>query len=79
MPTGDTNTNIVWNSKGLSGGSINHLTTENNSLAPKLNWKKWIHNSKIAVEFEGSFLNQDKATFTHSNVVNMFIIYEPDT
>ena len=79
MPTGDTNTNIVWNSKGLSGGSINPLTTDNNSLAPKLNRKKWIHNSKIAVEFEGSFLNQDKATFTHSNVVNMFIIYESGT
>ena len=40
MPTGDTNTNIVWNSKGLSGGSINPLTTDNNSLAPKLNRKK---------------------------------------
>ena len=57
----------------------NPLTTDNNSLAPKLNRKKWIHNSKIAVEFEGSFLNQDKATFTHSNVVNMFIIYESGT
>ena len=77
MPTGDTNTNIVWNSKGLSGGSINPLATDNNSLAPKLNRKKWIHNSKIAVE--GSYLNQDKATFTNRNVVNMFIIYESGT
>ena len=46
-------------------------TTPGNSLAPK--WK-WIDNSKIAVEFTGSFLKEDKATFTHRNVVSLVCV-----
>ena len=49
MTTGDTETIIAWKSKGLSGRSIKPRATSSNSLAPKL---KWIHNSKIAVEFK---------------------------
>ena len=31
---------------------------------------------KIKVEFKGSFVKQDKVTFTPRNVVNVFIVYE---
>ena len=41
--------------------------------------KKWIHNSEIAVDFRGRYLKQVKATFTHRNVINVFIVYELDT
>ena len=40
---------------------------------------KWIHNGKIGVEIKESFLNQNKLTFTHRNVFDLFIIYELDT
>ena len=47
--------------------------TLGNSFAPKL---QWIHNSKIAVEFRGSCLKQDKASFIYENMVTFFIVYE---
>ena len=63
MPTSDTETITAWKSKGLSEESIKPTTTPDNSLASKL---KWIHNSKIRVEFKGTCL-QEKATFVQSN------------
>ena len=36
----------------------------------------WFHNSKIEVEFKERCLKQDKPAFTHSNVLNLFIVYE---
>ena len=52
------------------------ILTPGNSLAPKL---KWIHSLKRSVEFRGSCLKHDKATFTNRNVINLFIFYELDT
>ena len=67
--SGDSETIIAWRSKGLSDESIKPTNVLGNSLALKL---KWIHNSKKAVK-------QGKATFTHRNVVNLFIVYELNT
>ena len=53
MPTDDTETIIAWKPKRLSHESVKILITLSNSLSPKL---KWIHNSKIAVEFRGTCL-----------------------
>ena len=41
--------------------NIKPCTTSDNSLAPK--WK-WINDSKIALDFKGRCLKQNKATFT---------------
>ena len=39
-----------------------------------------MNNSRLRLEFEGSFLKQeDKAAFTPNNVVNLFIVKELDT
>ena len=46
------------------------------SLAAKLSF---IYDAKIAIELKGNYLKQDKATFTHRNVVNSFIAYELHT
>ena len=35
-------------------------------------------NSRIKLEFKGSCLKQEEATFTPNNVVNLFITYELD-
>ena len=50
--------------------------TSNNSLSPKL---VWMNNSRIKLEFEGSCLKQDKASFIPSNVVNLYTAYELNT
>ena len=45
-----------------------------NSFAPKLTF---IHvDAKVAENFEGNCLKQDKPSFTHTNVVKYFIFYE---
>ena len=71
MPTGNTKTIVAWKSKELSEESIKAPITPVNNVAPKL---KWIHDSKIAVEFKGSCLKQDKATFTKRNVVDLIFV-----
>ena len=63
-----------WKSKGLPEESITTPSTPGNSYAPKL---IFVHNWVIAVILEG--IKQEKASFTHVNVVNFFIVYELDT
>ena len=53
MPVGGTETIIAWKFKGLSYKIIKSPTGTDKSVSPKL---KWLHNSKIAVEFNGSYL-----------------------
>ena len=71
MSTGDTGTIIASKSKGLSEINIKPPSIPVTSLVPRLTW---IHKSKIAVEFKGSCMKLDKATFTHryGYVVNLF-------
>ena len=35
-----------------------------------------MNNSRIKLQFKGSCLKQDKAPFTTSNAVNLYIVYE---
>ena len=65
MSTGDTETYIGQKSKGLSDEGIKSPIASFNILVSNL---KWIHNSKLTLEFTGNCLKQDKATFTHGNV-----------
>ena len=73
MSTGDTETIIACKIKGLSNETIKIPTTLSNSLAPKVKLILW---SKIAVEYKGSCFKQNKASLSHRNMVNLFIIYE---
>ena len=61
-----------WNSKGLSTESIKPSTTSDNYLAPALSY----YGTKFLVKFTGSCLKQDKVTFNHKKVVNIYIVYE---
>ena len=47
-------------------------TTSNKSFAPALNYVC----NKARVKFDGSCLKQDKTTFTHKNITNIYIINE---
>ena len=62
----------TWKSKRLSDESIKLPYTSNNNLATGLNYVGY----KIRVRFDGSYLKQDKITFTHAKTVNIYIVYE---
>ena len=57
-------------SKGLSDGITKPSTTLYNNLAPELSC--FVH--KIKVKFNGSCVKQDKVTYNHSIIVNIFIV-----
>ena len=65
-----TNTQNIssWRSKGLSDEEIKVV----NGLYPSVNYV----NEKLRLKFEGSCLAQTKVTYTHKNIVNIYIVYE---
>ena len=69
-----TNTDYVssWESKGLSVESMKPPTASDNSLTPALNY----YGTKTRVKFTGSCLKQQKISYTHGKVVNIYIVYE---
>ena len=50
------------------------IDTLENSFAPKLTY---IYNFIIAVKLERNCLKQDQESFTHRNIVHVFIVYKP--
>ena len=58
-------------SKGLSSESFKAISTSDNSLNPTLN----CYGTKIRVKFTGDCLNQQKITYYHGKVVNIYIVY----
>ena len=71
-PTGDTETILPCKSKGFPDEVINPPSAASNSLAAK---QKWVNNSKIIVEFNGSCLKQDELAICIKNMADLFIIY----
>ena len=71
---GVSNSNYIcyWESKGFSDERINSIRTSNHSITPGLNY----YGNKTRAEFFGSCLKQDKVTFNHGKVVNIYIVYE---
>ena len=61
-----------FKSKGLSDERINSNTASNHSITPELSY----YGTKTRVEFNGNFLKQDKATYNHGAMVNIYIVYE---
>ena len=70
-----TNTDYVslWKFKGLSAETIKPPTTSDNSLTPTLNYHDDL---KVRVKFTGSCLKQQKFTYTHKTIVNIYIVYQ---
>ena len=61
-----------WKSKGLSDEKISPSTTSDNSLNPGLSY----YGTKTRVKFIGGCLQQNKITFTHGKIVNIYIFFE---
>ena len=63
-----------WQSKGLSDKTVKQPATSDNSFNPKVSY----YGIKLRLEFRGSCLKQDKSTFNHGKIVNIYIVYELD-
>ena len=61
-----------WTSKGLSDERLNFNTASNYSITPELIF----YGTKTRVEFNGSFLKQDKVKYSYRIIVNIYINYE---
>ena len=61
-----------WQTKGLCDERINYIKTPDYSIIPSLGY----YGTETRVECNGSCLKQDKFTFNHGKVVNIYIIYE---
>ena len=62
-----------WKSKGLSDESIKPPPTSDSSLLTPLTD---YYGYNIRVKFNGSILRQPKFSYTHQNVVNIYIVYK---
>ena len=63
---------LSWISKGLSNESHKPPATSDNSLTPILNY----YDTKIKVSFDRTCLKQDKVTFNHGKIVNIYTVHE---
>ena len=61
-------------SKGLPEETIKLPTTSDNILNRKVNY----YGTKARLEFGGSCLKQNKTTFNHGKIVNIYIFYKLD-
>ena len=61
-----------WKSKSLSDERLSSNTASNYSITPELSF----YGTKTRVEFNGGCLKQDKVTYHHGTIVNIYIIYE---
>ena len=63
---------LSWKSKGLSDESIKSPSSSNKMLNPSVNYV----GTKARVKFNGDCLKQEKFTFNHGKIVNIYIVYE---
>ena len=57
---------------GLLDEIINSVSASNYNITPELNQ----YGTKTKVKFSGSCLKQDRATYNHGPIVNIYIVYE---
>ena len=62
-----------WQSKGLSNEKIDAANTNtDNDLAPIVKF----NGSQMYLEFKGAILKENKATYSHGSVANIYIVYK---
>ena len=60
-----------WKSNGLSNETIKPIATSDNIITQLTDYH---YTKKIQVKFNGSILRQQKLTYTHPNIVNIYIV-----
>ena len=61
-----------WKSKSLSGERLDSFRASNHKIIPELSF----YGTKSKVEFNGNCLKQDKVTYNHGKIVNIYNVYE---
>ena len=61
----------LWESKGLSNEKISSIIASNYNQAPSLAYD----NVRVKLTFVGDLLKQDKITYNHGPIVNIYIVY----
>ena len=61
-----------WKSKGFSDERIDSITKSNYSVIHSLDYL----GTKIRVKLNGCRLKQDKITYTHGKILNIYTVYE---
>ena len=56
----------------MSDERLSSITASNYKITPELSF----YGTKTRVEFNGSYLKQDKVTYNHRKIVNIYIAYE---
>ena len=56
----------------MSDERFNSNTASNYSVTPELSF----YGTRTRVEFNGGCLKQDKVTYSHGTIVNIYIVYE---
>ena len=56
----------------MSGKRINSIKTPDYGTTPRLTY----YGAKPRVQFNASCLKQDKITYTHGKMINIYIVYE---
>ena len=75
VDVGSGNYIYFWKSKSLSDEIINSNTSANHSITPELSF----YDIKISVKFNGCCLKEDKVTYNHGAIVNIYTVYEIST
>ena len=57
---------------GVGDERLNFNTASKHKITPELSY----YGTAIRVEFSGSCLKQDKVTYNHGQIVNIYIVYE---
>ena len=66
----------AWESKGLSNEKISSTTTTSNN---KFSTSLMYLNARLEVLFNEDILKQDKVTYNHGPIVNIYIVYRLTT
>ena len=62
----------IFKFNGLSDEIINSVTASNYNITPELSH----YGTKTKLKFSGSCLKQDRVTYNHGPIANIFIVYE---
>ena len=63
---------VIIYTKSLPDERLDSITASNYKITPELSF----YGTKTRVEFNGSCLQQDKVTYNHGKIVNIYIFYE---
>ena len=69
---GNTEHSSAWKFKEMPDGSITYPATSGNSFAPSGIYI----GVRLRVKYDSQCLKQDKVTFTHRKVMNIYTFYE---